>query len=91
MTHEELLRYFADKKTAFQLTFGSPTGKAVLADLAPYCRAKESCVVIGDRDRTYVLEGRRDVYLRIQQFLELPPEDLIVLNTRPAEGATSHE
>lgn len=90
MTPDEALKFFSERKSAYQLAFGSPAGKAVLDDLAAFCRARETCVVPGDRDRTYVLEGRREVYLRAQQYLELSPEELVALNTRPAEGAISH-
>jgi hypothetical protein len=70
--NEQLLR-------AYQLCFGSPAGQAVLVDLAPFCRAAETCVVRGDRDATLVLEGRREVWLRIQQFARLSEEDILEL------------
>lgn len=85
MTPEEALAHFTEKKAAYQLAFGSPPGKAVLADLSPFCRARETCIVPGDHDRTYVLEGRREVWLRIQQYLDLTPEQLVALNTKPAK------
>jgi hypothetical protein len=85
MTNDEALTFFAERKTAYQVVFGSGAGAAVLADLALFCRARETCVVPGDRDRTYVLEGRREVYLRIRDYLDLTPEELVALNTRPAE------
>lgn len=66
-------------KRDFQLTFKSPSGERVLADLAPFCRETESCVVPGDRDMTMVLEGRREVMLRIRQYLDLPIEQLLVV------------
>jgi hypothetical protein len=91
MTPEDALKVFTEMKAAYQLAFGTGAGKAVLNDLRPFCRARETCVVPGDRDKTMVLEGRREVFLRIQDFLELTPEDLIELYTRPAIGATSHE
>ena len=90
MTPDEALRIFTDCKRAYQLAFGTPAGKAVLDDLATFCRANETCVVPGDRDKTYVLEGRRETYLRIQQYLELTPEQLVERFTRPAKGAISH-
>lgn len=76
MTREEALAIFTDCKRAYELVFGTDAGKAVLTDLAPFCRAKETCIVPGDRDRTYVLEGRREVYLRIREYLDLSPEEL---------------
>lgn len=85
MTPDEALQIFADAKRAYQLAFGTPAGKAVLDDLAKFCRARETCVVPGDRDKTYVLEGRRETYLRIQDYLELSPEQLVERFTRPAK------
>lgn len=84
MTPDDALLIFADCKRAYQLAFNSPAGEAVLNDLIPFCRAAESCVVPGDRDKTYVLEGRREVYLRIREYLDLTPEQLVERYTRPA-------
>ncbi len=91
MTPDEALRIFTDCKRAYQFAFGTPAGKAVLDDLATFCRRDETCVVPGNRDKTYVLEGRRETYLRIQQYLELTPEQLVERFTRPAKGAISHD
>lgn len=87
MTRDEALLVFTDCKRAYQLAFGSTAGAAVLADLEPFCRARETCVVLGDRDRTYVLEGRREVYLRIREYLDLSPERLVDKYTRQFKGA----
>lgn len=53
----------------------------VLANLREFCRADSSCVVIGkdgrvDTHATAVAEGRREVYLRITQTLNLSDETL---------------
>jgi hypothetical protein len=90
-TREQLLVIFTDCKRAYQAVFASEAGKAVMIDMAPFCRARETCVIPGDRDRTYVLEGRREVYLRIQDYLDLSPEQLVEKYTRPAKGAISHD
>lgn len=91
MTPDEALAFLNERKTAYQFAFGTPGGKAVLDDLATFCRARETCVVLGDRDRTYVLEGRREVYLRIQEHLELTLDQLVERYARPAKGAISHD
>lgn len=91
MTPEQALPIFADRKRAYQLAFGTPAGEAVLADMAAFCRARETCVVPGDRDRTWVLEGRREVYLRIRDHLDLSAEQLVEIYTRPAKGAHGHD
>ena len=78
---EFALEYIADRKKAYQLTFQlhQPANIFVMEDLAKFCRANESCVVPGDSDKTLVLEGRREVWLRIQQHLHLTPEQLMQL------------
>jgi hypothetical protein len=83
MSPEEALLIFADCKRAYQLTFGTEAGRTVLADLTKYCRGRETCVATpGKREpidiyRTFILEGRRDVLLNIQDYLELTPEQLV--------------
>lgn len=91
MTEEELRAHYTSRKRAYQLTFGAVPGQEVLDDLERYCRAYMDCVVPGDRDRTFVLLGQRNVFLRIKQFMELTPEQLFDLHTRPAEGAIRHD
>lgn len=58
--------------------FGGPSGQMVLADLAKFCRADASCYDADPRMHA-VLEGRREVWLRIQQHLRLTPEELFQL------------
>ena len=91
MTEAEALAYFSEWKTAYQLVFGEARKSPAFADLAAFCRERETCVVPGDRDQTLVLEGRRQVILRIRNLLDLTPEELVKLHTRPATGATSHD
>lgn len=81
----EWMNWIRARKQAYQQTFNpaSPAGAAVLADLARFCRARETCVVPGDRDLSLILEGRREVWLRIEQQLNLPPETLYRLAGAP--------
>lgn len=72
MTQEEL-DFLTERKRAYQLAFDSPAGQAVIKDLVRYCRAKIS--TRGDP----LLEGRRQVFLRIQQHMELDPAQLFNL------------
>jgi hypothetical protein len=83
VTREEAIQVWTDCKRAYQVAFNTPAGEAVLIDLMPFCRARETCIVPGDRDRTYVLEGRREVYLRIRDYLDLTPEQLVEKYTTP--------
>lgn len=50
----------------------------LLADLARYCRANMDVTGTTDRE-TYILVGRRQVWLRIMEHLYLPPEKLYEL------------
>lgn len=87
MTPDEALKYFAEKKTAYQAAFAmAPHGPAVLADLMSFCRARETCVIPGKPDLTCVAEGRREVFLRIQDYLDRTPEELVAMFTKPLEG-----
>jgi hypothetical protein len=55
--------------------------KAIIKDLREFCRADQSCVVVAkdgriDTHATAVAEGRREVWLRITQTLNLSDETL---------------
>ena len=76
----------AQYQAAYKHTFGSPAGQTVLRDLVSFCRAAETCVVAPtgqpvDVHRSLILEGRREVFLRIQRAMNLTPEQLIALAT----------
>jgi hypothetical protein len=64
---------------AYALTFGSPSGQIVLADLDLYCFGLESVAVPGNGDRTFMNEGRREVLLRIQKFTNVNLKELFEL------------
>ena len=53
----------------------SVASQHVLADLAKFCRANESCFS-DDQRRHAVMEGRREVFLRIQHFTKLTNEEV---------------
>jgi hypothetical protein len=60
---------------AYRTTFKGPVAKTVLKDLAFFCRAHESTHETDPRDAAK-LDGRREVWLRIQQYLQLTDEQL---------------
>lgn len=68
------------KKRTYQLTFGTPAGNEVLIDLARFCRANESTFHEDPRLHA-VLEGRREVWLRISNHLNLTTDQLYALYT----------
>lgn len=81
------LNFFKRRKQAYQLFKNTQEGTTFLADLARFCRANETCVVPNDRDKTLVLEGRREVWLRIQNHFGLSPEELLRLYAGPEINA----
>lgn len=82
-TWETTMAFLRGRKSAYRNTFSTSNlaSRIVLEDLAVFCRANETCVVVGDHDRSQVLEGRREVWLRINQHLHLSPEQLFELYT----------
>jgi len=73
-------------RRAMRLCFGSPAGQDVLVALSQFCCAVDSCVAAAkggqvDIQRTLVLEGRREVWLTIQNNLNLTEEHLFYLAT----------
>ena len=82
------LTFMRGRKHAYQLAFGTPAGQNVLIDLARFCRASETCFDADPRKHA-VLEGRREVWLRIQNHLGLSGEELMALAT--GQGFTPQE
>lgn len=78
--------FIRDRKTAYQIAMSQPGMAAVLQDLSKFCHAHETCTMLTkdgmiDRDLTLMREGRREVWLRIQQHLNLSPKQLYALYT----------
>jgi hypothetical protein len=67
------------RRRAYQAAFNGPEGKKVLADLRRFCRATLPTADINNVNATFLLEGRREVYLRILSHLHLTEEDVIHL------------
>ena len=61
---------------AFKHVFAeeNPSAVQVLEDLARFCRADSSCFHEDPRLHA-LLEGRREVYLRIKDFINLTPDE----------------
>jgi hypothetical protein len=73
------IEWLGGRKQAYQLTFNkSYQAQRVLIDLAKFCRANASTFDADPRIHA-VLEGRREVWLRITQHLNLTPEQLFAL------------
>jgi len=68
--------FLTSRKQAYQFTFEKNIyTKAVLKDLSKFCRADVS--TFSEDPRLHALaEGRREVWLRIQNYLNLTPDEL---------------
>ena len=65
---------------AYRVTFGSPSGKVVLDDLADICRAYQFLVPLHEpimTNEVMMAEGRRQIFMQIRQMLETPEDELI--------------
>ncbi len=80
----DLLRF---RKRAFEMVFKNAGGEAVLADLARFCRARETTFHPNDRVQA-MLEGRRQVLLRIEPHLSYSSEELAILYQAPPMPTT---
>ena len=72
---DKLRQLIGARQYNYQKTFRSPTGDAVLRDLATFCRANAS-TFHEDARLHAVAEGRREVWLRLQSHLQLTPDEL---------------
>lgn len=67
------------RSRAYRNTFNNPEGRKVLADLRRFCRATVPTADVNNVQTTYLLEGRREVWCRIQAHLNLTDEQVINL------------
>lgn len=72
---DRLRLLIAGRQQSYKQTFKGPVAEDVLRDLARFCRANVS--TFHENDRAHALaEGRREVWLRIQNHLNLSPQEL---------------
>lgn len=75
-------RYITGRQGAYKAVFlDAVRGEEVLQDLANFCRAGRTTVDPNSDRMSYVLEGRREVFLRIMEHLKLSPEEAFQLYT----------
>ncbi len=81
-----LLDWLTGRKRSYQ-GFMAPGLHAAMKDLAKFCRANESCFHPDPRIHA-ALEGRREVWLRIQNHIHLSPHELLAIYNpgQPIEG-----
>lgn len=73
---ETLLHDTTELQKAYQIAFSGASGQAVLADLRRFCRADRPCWDADQRIHA-LLEGRREVFLRVDDQMRLPVEELL--------------
>jgi hypothetical protein len=72
---EQARSFLFRRRTAYVKTFLNPFGDEVLRDLAKFCRAHQTTFHLDPRAHA-LAEGRREVWLRIQQHLQLSEDEL---------------
>ena len=80
---EYLRQFIFSRRHAYNVTFRTPEGEKVLADLMHFCRASYTTFHT-DPAIAALQEGRREVWLRIQDHLNLSPEELYTIATGQA-------
>jgi len=76
----------------YKLTFGSPVARQhVLPDLAEFCGANDPAPRNDDLFMQGRAAGRRDVWLRIQNFLHLTDDELMALYAGRPTMRREHE
>ena len=82
---------FKSRAFAYRMVFDEKNQytKTVLKDLARFCRAHESTFQADERKHA-VLEGRGEVWLRLQEHLNLEAEEFMALH-RAKELAGEHK
>jgi len=82
---EKLRIALGARRHAYRTTFKGPYADVVLKDIARFCRAHESTFSADPRAHA-LAEGRREVWLRIENHLKLTPDQLWELYSgRPAK------
>lgn len=75
LQNEKAKRFLSDRQVAYKRAFDNPDNTVALEDLKAFCRAETSTFHPDPRMHA-VLEGRREVWLRIQDHLKLDPDTL---------------
>ena len=70
--------FLRSRGQSYRAVFKGVQGERVLSDLAKFCRANKSTFHTDQRIEG-VLQGRREVFLRIQQHLNLTEDELFTL------------
>lgn len=80
---EKAYQILMARRHAYRQTFKSEHGQRVLEDLSLFCRAAETTFHEDPRAHA-LLEGRREVWLRVLHHLQLSPDQLFQIYTKAA-------
>lgn len=80
---EVVYRFLRRRRTAYTQVFCNPVGEEVMKDLARFCHAHKSTAHADTRAQA-LLEGRREVWLRIQHHTQLSDDQLWKLYAKDA-------
>jgi hypothetical protein len=67
--------FLSTRRHAYRQTFAGPLSEIVLRDLASFCFANNTTFIADDRAHA-LAEGRRQVWIRIANHLNLSPDEL---------------
>ncbi len=84
---DSLKNFIFRRQHAYKVTFDGPLAEEVLRDLATFCRAAETTFHEDERVGQ-ALNGRREVWLRIQNHLKLTQDEIYELVTGAADSKT---
>lgn len=79
---EKARAFLKQRQLAYQRTFAGVSGDIVLRDLAKFCRAHETTFHTDPRVSA-ILQGRHEVWVRLQEHLQLTDEQLWKLHGAP--------
>jgi hypothetical protein len=88
----KLVEKYAKLSQAFLRMFDpkGPSTDLVLDELARFCRANEPCFHPDPRVHA-LLEGRREVWLHIREFLTLNAEQLLEKRSKPVNNPPTRD
>lgn len=64
------------RTAAYHRTFAGVDADVVLADLEDFCHAYQTTLVPGDTHQSAMLEGRRQVFLHVFQYMRYDPAEI---------------
>lgn len=73
------------RRHLYRATFGTPEGRAVLADILRFCGVSQPAVVPGDPIMTGFNDGMRRVGLRVAKLAHMTEEEILRLADQPED------